>query len=73
MTGRQDQGNGEDRGVAMVGASDRGFWTYWIAHNLQRFGYAGRVWGVNPRKPKLEIPVVESLAKAGRQGRRCAV
>jgi acyl-CoA synthetase (NDP forming) len=59
MTGRQAQ----DRAVAMVGASDRGFWTYWIAHNLQRYGYPGTVWGVNPRLPKLEIPVVESLAK----------
>ena len=59
MTGRQ----AEDRAVAMVGASDRGFWTYWIAHNLQRYGYPGSVWGVNPRLPKLEIPVVESLAK----------
>ena len=59
MTGQR----GEDGAVAMVGASDRGFWTYWIAHNLQRYGYAGTVWGVNPRLPKLEIPVVESLAK----------
>jgi acyl-CoA synthetase (NDP forming) len=59
MTGQP----GEDRAVAMVGASDRGFWTYWIAHNLQRYGYTGTVWGVNPRLPKLEIPVVESLAK----------
>jgi acetate---CoA ligase (ADP-forming) len=63
MTGHEVQGSAEDSAVAMVGASDRGFWTYWIAHNLQRFGYAGTVWGVNPRKPKLEIPVVETLAK----------
>jgi len=63
MTGQLARESGENGAVAMVGASDRGFWTYWIAHNLERFGYAGTVWGVNPRKPKLEIPVVESLAK----------
>jgi acyl-CoA synthetase (NDP forming) len=52
-----------DHGIAIVGASERSFWTYWIVRNLRRFGYEGQIWGVNPRVSKLEFPVVASLAE----------
>jgi succinyl-CoA synthetase alpha subunit len=49
-------------GIAIVGASERSFWTYWIVRNLRRFGYQGQIWGVNPRPSQLDFPLVASLA-----------
>jgi acetate---CoA ligase (ADP-forming) len=50
-------------GIAIVGASERSFWTYWIVRNLRRFGYEGEIWGVNPRPSPLDFPLVASLAE----------
>jgi acetate---CoA ligase (ADP-forming) len=53
----------ETSGIAIVGASERSFWTYWIVRNLRRFGYEGQIWGVNPRASELDFPLVSSLAE----------
>jgi acetate---CoA ligase (ADP-forming) len=53
----------ETSGIAIVGASDRSFWTIWLSRNLRRFGYPGQLWGVNPRPAQLDFPVVASLAQ----------
>jgi acetate---CoA ligase (ADP-forming) len=50
-------------GIAIVGASERSFWTYWIVRNLRRFGYEGQIWGVNPRVSQLDFPLVANLAE----------
>ncbi len=39
--------------VALVGASERGKWQRLIYDNLREFGYAGRVFLVNPRQSKV--------------------
>lgn len=53
----------ETSGIAIVGASERSFWTYWIVRNLRRFAYEGQIWGVNPRVSELDFPLVGSLAE----------
>jgi acyl-CoA synthetase (NDP forming) len=52
-----------DHGIAIVGASERSFWTLWLVRNLRRFGYEGQIWGVNPRVSPLDFPLVASLAE----------
>jgi acetate---CoA ligase (ADP-forming) len=49
--------------IAIVGASERSFWTHWIVRNLRRFGYEGEIWGVNSRVSQLDFPLVASLAE----------
>ena len=39
--------------VALVGASERGKWPRLIHDNLRMFGYAGRVFLVNPRQSEV--------------------
>ena len=39
--------------VAVVGASERARWPAQIIGNLQRFGYPGRIWMVNPRQTEV--------------------
>src|SRR5260370_39195878 len=39
--------------VALVGASERGKWPRLIYDNLRMFGYAGRVFLVNPRQSEV--------------------
>ena len=38
--------------VALVGASERGKWQRLIYDNLREYGYAGRVFLVNPRQAR---------------------
>ena len=52
-----------DHGIAIVGASERSFWTLWLVRNLRRFGYEGQIWGVNSRVSQLDFPLVGSLAE----------
>src|SRR5437660_10724600 len=39
--------------VALVGASERGKWPQLIFSSLRKFGYAGRVFLVNPRQTQV--------------------
>ncbi|HEY4407582.1 MAG TPA: CoA-binding protein, partial [Xanthobacteraceae bacterium] len=39
--------------IALVGASERGNWPRLIFANLREFGYAGRVFLVNPRQAQV--------------------
>jgi acyl-CoA synthetase (NDP forming) len=41
------------KGVAVVGASERTLWTYWMVHNLQQYGYGAQIWPVNPNRPEV--------------------
>jgi acyl-CoA synthetase (NDP forming) len=49
-------------GVAIVGASDKNFWSRNLTRNLARFDYAGEIWPVNPNYPEVGgRPAVASL------------
>lgn len=37
----------QQRGVAIVGASERTLWTYWLISNLKTWGYDGAIYPVN--------------------------
>jgi acyl-CoA synthetase (NDP forming) len=50
-------------GVAVVGASERNFWTGHALHNLRLYGYQGEIWPVNPNYDTVGgLPAVPSLA-----------
>jgi acetate---CoA ligase (ADP-forming) len=40
-------------GVAVVGASERTLWTYWLLKNLDSYGYGDRLWPVNPARTEV--------------------
>jgi acyl-CoA synthetase (NDP forming) len=40
-------------GIAVVGASERTLWTYWLFRNLELYGYDGEIWPVNPSRPEV--------------------
>ena len=44
--------------IAIVGASDKGMYPAGILQNLQRYGYAGRLYPVNPRREELFWPAL---------------
>lgn len=57
-----DGASGSGRGVAIVGASDGNFWAGQVRQNLERHGYTGAVWPVNPNYPSVGgLPCVGSL------------
>ncbi len=48
--------------IALVGASERGMYPAGILQNLQRYGYGGRVYPVNPRRSAVfDLPCFPSL------------
>jgi acetate---CoA ligase (ADP-forming) len=55
-------GSGRQRGVAIVGASDRSHWTSQALRNIERC-YTGATWLVNPRRARVcDRPTIPSLA-----------
>ncbi len=55
----------EPRSIAVVGATDRpGSYGETLLRNLERLGYDGEVWGVNPRRDRIRgVRCVASLAE----------
>ncbi|MDQ2676310.1 MAG: CoA-binding protein, partial [Actinomycetota bacterium] len=55
----------EPRSIAVVGATDRpSSYGDIILRNLERMGFAGPVWGVNPRRERIRhVPCVASVAE----------
>ena len=55
----------EPRSIAVVGATDReGAYGDTLLRNLERLGYDGAVWGVNPNRERIrEVPCVARVAE----------
>jgi acetate---CoA ligase (ADP-forming) len=37
-------------GIAVIGASDKTPWAYWLMRNLREYNYPGQIWPVNPNQ-----------------------
>ncbi len=64
----------EPRSIAVVGATDRpSAYGDIILRNLERLGFDGPVWGVNPRRERIRdvqcFPLARRAARARRRGR----
>ena len=46
-------GGSEGAGVAVVGASERTLWTYWLLRNLEIYGYGSQIWPINPNRKEV--------------------
>jgi acetate---CoA ligase (ADP-forming) len=40
-------------GLAVIGASERTLWTYWLITNLGLYGYRDEIWPVNPNRREM--------------------
>lgn len=51
-------------GIAVVGASDRNFWSGHVRNNVTEYGYEGELWPVNPNYATVGgVPAVPSLTQ----------
>jgi acetate---CoA ligase (ADP-forming) len=49
-------------GIAVIGASDKTPWSYWLMRNLQEYDYPGDIWPINPNQASVfEWPCLPSI------------